>query len=100
MKPREQKLSPLARALFLLISIVVMVLGICAIVDGYAPGRFTRFGYAPPLYGTDAKKFGFVLLLMGLLPLLPFCRNARQATFYGSVLGVVLVTTIFIAAYS
>lgn len=94
------KISPVARWLALLISVVVMFLGACVVIDGYAPGRFTRFGFAEALSGVKAKEFGAIMVLLGCLPLLLFCRSSRQATILGTALGVVLISAIFATAYS
>lgn len=55
-----------AIGLFALMGVVVGGLGALAIVDQYAPGRWTRFGYAGPLFGGAAMLFGAALLVMGL----------------------------------
>lgn len=68
------KISPMARWLALLISVVVMFLGACVVIDGYAPGRFTRFGFAEALSGVKAKEFGAIMVLLGCLPLLLFLQ--------------------------
>jgi hypothetical protein len=94
------KMSHLERGLLLLISAVVICLGISMILQGYAPSISTRFGYTQPLFGVDAKKFGFIVALIGTLPLLAFCKSSRQAKLLGTALGVSLVAVIFVTVYS
>ena len=99
MTEAKRKISPAARIAALLITVVLSGLGILAINTGYVSGRWTRFGYAQPLFGTDAKLFGCVLVLLGLLPLLFFAKSARQAALLGTVLFVLLMAFIFGGIY-
>ena len=99
-EPSGTKVSPAARWLALLISGVVIALGLLAVVDEFAPGRFTRFGETQPLFGQKAIEFGFVMMLLGCLPLLVFCRSSRQVLVLGTLLGVTLIGAILYFAYS
>ena len=94
------KMSLTARCIALLIAIVIIFLGSCVLLDDYSPGRFTRFGYAAALKGAEARQFGFIMIMLGCLPLLMFCKTSRQAAMLGTALGVMLIATIFWAAYS
>ena len=87
------------RWLAVLIAVGVISLGSYIFFQAYAPGRFTRFGYVEPLTGEAAMEFGFIVMLIGLLPLLALCKNTRQVQILGSLWGVFLVLTIFITAY-
>ncbi len=58
-----------------------------------------KHGYLPAIYGEDAKVFGSLTIAIGLLPLLLFAKNARQAMFIGTVLGTAIVVGIFIWVY-
>ena len=99
-EPSGTKVSPAARWLALLISGVVMALGMLAMWDEYAPGRSTRFGATEPVFGQKAIELGFVMMLLGCLPLLVFCRSSRQVLVLGTLLGVTLIGAIFYFAYS
>lgn len=100
MTQQKSEISPTARGLSLLISVVIVSLGAWVVIDGYAPGRFTRFGFAEAIYGVKAIAFGSIMILLGCLPLLLFCRSSRQATIFGSVLGVIIIAATFITAYA
>lgn len=76
------KISPMARWLALLISVVVMFLGACVVIDGYAPGRFTRFGFAEALSGVKAKEFGAIMVLLARIFHRRGRRNSRKARYY------------------
>lgn len=89
-----------ARLLAVLISVVLASLGAWVVIDGHAPGRFTRFGFSEALYGEKAVGFGSVLILLGCLPLLLFCKTSHQATIFGSALGLVTVAVVFATAYA
>lgn len=94
------KISRLEKGLLLLISAVVIFLGASMIIQGYAPSISTRFGYTQPIFGVEAKKLGFIVALLGTLPLLAFCKNSDQAKFLGTILGASLIAVIFITIYS
>ena len=93
-------ISNAARWLALLISLFIIFLGAYMVIEEYAPGRYTRFGYAEALSGVKAKEFGSIIILLGCLPLLIFCKSSQQATILGSILGIILIAAIFITAYS
>ncbi|MCY0964052.1 hypothetical protein [Parathalassolituus penaei] len=88
-----------ARLVCLLITVVTMALGIWTIIDEYAPGRATRFGQTEAITGPDTAGFGMILMLLGCMPLLVFCRNAQQVAWLGSALGVALLAVIFTTIY-
>lgn len=88
-----------ARLVCLLITVITMALGIWTILDEYAPGRATRFGQTEAVTGPDAVGFGIILMLLGCMPLLIFCRNSRQVAWLGSALGVALLAVIFTTIY-
>ena len=96
---QKPKISPLARGLALLISVVVAAVGIWAIFTEYAPGGSTRFGVTPPIFGVQATQYGFILVLLSLLPLLLFFKTSNQVAIYGSALGALIVISIFYLVY-
>jgi hypothetical protein len=85
--------------LVLLIFAVCFTLGLIAILSGFVPARWTRFGLSAALLGNSAQLYGAVLIQLGCLPLLMFCRNSKQATWFGSVLFTLLMLTIFGGIY-
>jgi hypothetical protein len=91
--------SPMVKPLMLAISATCIVVGLAAISTEYSPAKWTRFGLAGPLFGKDAKLIGAISVLIGLLPLLFFCKSARQATTLGSLLFILLMATIFGGIY-
>jgi hypothetical protein len=78
LKPR---ISPTARWLALFISLFIIFLGGCIVIDEYAPARYTRFGFAEALSGVKAKEFGSIIILLGCLPLLLFWRSSGDRIF-------------------
>lgn len=93
------KQSKTAKILMLAISIVLITLGLTAILGEHAPDRWTRYGHTAALFGNAAKLYGAILLMMSLLPLLIFCKTAKQAAVIGSILFLLLMTTIFGGIY-
>lgn len=100
MSQQYEKSSVTARWIALSISFFVIALGAFIIIQGYAPGIYTRFGYAEALFGLKAKALGLIIILLGLLPLLLFCKSSRQAATLGTILGLSLLFIIFYTAYS
>lgn len=76
-----------------------MLLGASLIYAGYVPKRPTRFGVAGAIVGSQAKTFGVIVVLLGSLPLLLWCRSARQAALMGTIIGTLLICTVFATAY-
>ena len=83
----------------LTISATCFAVGLAAILTEYAPASSTRFGLTGPLFGDNAKLFGIISVLVGLLPLLIFCKTAKQASIFGSLLFVLLMVAIFGGIY-
>ena len=78
---------------------MIASLGLLALYSGYAPERYTRFGYTYPLYGRDAYLFGVILIILSLTPLLLLAKSKQQATYLGIVLGMSLLIIIFGGIY-
>ncbi|TXL68923.1 hypothetical protein [Zeimonas arvi] len=70
-------------------------LGALSFFSSYAPGRWTRFGYAGPLFGDAARDFGLAVFVIGLLPLAFFARSARQAGWFAGCIVVLFWAAIF-----
>ena len=95
--PRKQSL--LVKACSIFIFLVIASLGLLALHSGYAPERYTRFGYTPPLYGRNAFLFGVILITLSLIPLLLLLKSMQQATYLGIALGLLLLIVIFGGIY-
>ncbi len=89
----------ITRLTMLAITGVLWTLGAMAILMEYAPERWGKLGYTPPLFGHDAKLFGVTLILVGVIPLLLFCRSKNQAAWLGALLGVAILTILFAGIY-
>ena len=87
------------RWLALITAMAVIAYGAYVTVQSHAPALYTRFGYAGPLFGDDARGYGLVVMLLGCFPLLLLCRSSRQAALVGASLGIILLTAIFALAY-
>ena len=93
------KQSLLVKVCSIFIFLVIVSLGLLALYFGYAPERYTRFGYTPPLDGRDAYWFGVILITLSLMPLLLLAKSKQQATYLGIVLGMSLLIIIFGGIY-
>ena len=91
--------SLIVKVLMLAISATCIVVGLLAIATEYSPASWTRFGLAGPFFGINAKVIGAITLLLGLLPLLFFCKTSKQAATLGSLLFVLLMVAIFGGIY-
>ena len=100
MSQLEQPIKTKARWLALIIALPVIAYGAFLTAQAHAPALFTRFGYARPLFGNEARAYGLVVVLLGCLPLLLLCRTSRQAALFGALLGIVVLTAIFALAYA
>ena len=89
--PTRQPL--LVRITAALMTLVVSGLGALSFLSSYAPGRWTRFGYAGPLFGDAAQGFGLAVFVIGLLPLAFFAKSARQAGWF----AVCIVVSFWVA---
>ena len=94
---RKQPLLLKACAVF--IFLIMASLGFLALYSGYAPERYTRFGYSRPLYGLDAYLFGVILITLSLTPLLLLLKSKQQAIYLGTTLGLLLLIVIFGGIY-
>ncbi len=95
--PSKQPL--LVKVCAVLIFIVTASLGLLALYTGYAPERYTRYGYTRPLYGRDAYLFGVILITLSLTLLLLLLKSKEQAVYLGAALGLLLLVVIFGGIY-
>ena len=93
------KPSLLAKACAIFVFIVMMSLGLLVLYAGYAPERYTRFGYTQPLYGRDAYLFAVILIALSPTPLLLLAKSMQQAAYLGIVLGISILMIIFGGIY-
>lgn len=100
MSQPEKAINAKTRLLAFVVALPVIAYGIFLTVQAYAPGLYTRFGYARPLVGDDARTYGLIVMLLGCFPLLLLCRTPRQAALLGSLLGIAALSTIFALAYA
>jgi len=96
----NKKMPLAAKIIALAISIVFIGLGGLYVTEGYVPASWNRYGYVAAIYGSDAKAFGVLVMLIGLLPLMFLAKNARQAGIYGTIVGAMLVSAIFSWVYA
>ncbi|MCB6185382.1 hypothetical protein LIN78_17685 [Leeia sp. TBRC 13508] len=99
MSQNEKRVPLIGRILAAIISLVLIVLGVSQYIGEFSAGVSTRFGFMPPQYGAGAKALGLIHVMLGLLPLIAFCKTPRQAVIYGSVIGVLTIAAIFYMVY-
>jgi len=95
-QPQVRRISPAIKAIFCLISLVVVSVGVMAIVTSYGPPRSTRWGVPSAVVGSEARHCGSSVALLGLLPLLSLSRSPRHAAILGTMLAVALLANIFL----
>ena len=98
MKSRSP-ISKLAKVIAVLSAIFFITLGLIYISNEYVPAGYIKHGWAKAMGGKDAKTFGLLIILIGLLPLLLFAKNIRQATILGAVLGTIIIVSVFTSIY-
>ena len=86
------------RLLAVLITLVVSGIGMLAVASHYAPQRWTRYGLIPALQGAQADAFGITVFFAGLLPLGLLLGSARRAGWFGCIVGLLIVASLFIGA--
>jgi hypothetical protein len=91
-----QKFDPLAKLLFVLISLTFVVAGAMAIITRETPPSSTRHGYVESLHGRSAVQFGMIVLCFGLIPLAVFAKTSRQAVIWAvaCVLAAAIVVVV------
>ena len=97
MQQTTRSISLTARVVAVCISAVVCGIGLVTFFTHSAPSRSTRFGTTAPLEGQDANLFGICMFLIGLFPLMLLMRSPRKAAWFGSLIGVALLVSIFAA---
>lgn len=83
-------ISLTARWLALIISLFIIFLGACIVIDEYAPGRYTRFGYAEALSGVKAKEFAQS----------SFCSDVCRYLFFAKIHAKLQFLAQHLASYS
>lgn len=97
MKDDERQVPLSARLLAIGTFLVVSGLGVLALMTQHAPERATRFGSARELHGAEAGSFGVSIFLAGLLPLMLLMRSRTAAARFGSLVGIALLVSLFLA---
>ena len=95
----QSQIPTLAKVLAGLTAVFFMALGLIYISTGFVPAGYTKHGWVQEMLGKDAKTFGSLIILIGLLPLLLFAKNVRQATILGTILGTIILILIFTGIY-
>ena len=84
------------KLLALLMALVFSGSGVLAVLTHYAPARSTRYGLLPALQGGQADAFGVTIFFFGLLPLGLLMGSARRAAWFGGVVAMLGVGSLFI----
>ena len=79
-------------------TLVVSGIGVLAVATHYAPARSTRYGILPALQGAQADAFGVTIFFVGLLPLGLLLGSARRAAWFGCIVGLLVLVSLFIGA--
>lgn len=87
------------KVIALAISITCMLVGLVAFITEYSPARLGKLGWTGPFFGKDAKLIGVISMLIGLLPLLLFCKSPKQVATLGTLLFILLMAAIFGGIY-
>ena len=91
---RKAVRDPVAKALFVLIGLFAIALGIAAIWTGHVPERATRYGHAGALDDTAAIVVGIVHILLGLIPISAALLSDRYRVAAIVFLGMAVLATI------
>jgi hypothetical protein len=86
------------KLLAVLMAIVISGTGVLAVLSHHAPERSTRYGMMSALEGAQADSFGVTVIFIGLLPLLLLMGTARRAAWFGGVVALFIVGSLFINA--
>jgi len=84
----------LARAMALLMSVVISGLGALAVVTRYYYGRSSRWGTEVTLYDGPAVWAGIGLIAIGLIPMGLWFGSARKAAAWMVGCALLLVATL------
>ena len=86
------------KMLAVLMAFVISGTGLRAVLSHHAPERSTRYGIMPALDGVQADSFGITIIMVGLLPLMLLMGTGRRAAWFGSIVALLIVGSLFINA--
>ena len=98
MQTPSQPIPATVKVLAVLMTLVVSGIGVLAVATHYAPARSTRYGVLPALQGAQADAFGVTIVCAGLLPLGLLLGSARRAAWFGCIVGLLVLASLFIGA--
>ena len=98
MQTPSQHIPATVKVLAVLMTLVVSGIGVLAVATHYAPARSTRYGILPALQGAQADAFGVTIFFVGLLPLGLLLGSARRAAWFGCIVGLLVLVSLFIGA--
>lgn len=98
MNKTPQPIPPVVKVLAVLMTFVVSGIGVLAFATEYAPERSTRHGIIPALQGAQAEAFGITIFIAGLLPLALLMGSRRRAGWFGALVAVLVVASLFVGA--
>ena len=98
MDKSPQPIPIAAKLIAVLTTLVVSGMGVMAVATHYAPERSTRYGLMPALHGAQADAFGVTVFFAGLLPLGLLLGTARRAGWFGCIVGLLILASLFIGA--
>lgn len=98
MQTTPQPIPLAVKVLAVLMTLVVSGLGVLAFATHYAPERSTRYGIVPALQGAQAEAFGITIFIAGLLPLALLMGSPRRAGWFGGLVVVLVVASLFVGA--
>ena len=98
MQKPSQPIPATVKVLAVLMTLVVSGLGVLAVATHYAPARSSRQGILPALQGAQADAFGVTIFFAGLLPLGLLLGSARRAAWFGCIVGLLVLVSLFFGA--
>ncbi len=98
MTKSSQPMPMLVKVLAVVITLAVSGTGVLAVVSHHVPERSTRYGLARALEGAQADAFGMTVFLVGLLPLALLAGSPRRAAWFGGIVGVLVLASLFVGA--
>jgi len=98
MQKPSQPIPATVKVLAVLMTLVVSGIGVLAVATHYAPARSSRQGILPALQGAQADAFGVTIFFAGLLPLGLLLGSARRAAWFGCIVGLLVLVSLFFGA--
>ena len=99
MQTTSQPIPPVVKVLAVLMTLVFSGIGVLAFATHYAPARSTRYGIVPALQDAQADAFGITIFIAGLLPLALLMGSARRAAWFGGLVAIMVVASLFAGVF-